>query len=147
MTIGLLVSLLVSLIVWILFGIKNLALAFQCPSYLIFVHLNGYAIACLNGRHKGQTGRWITCFRVWNGILVLTIKCLLCGKIDLLEQNITRLCHFRVYLIVKKKQITRESYGVCCLSFSFNHIMLETILLVQWEQHLIILWLMFMDWL
>lgn len=68
----------------------------------------------------------------WNlSIKLLTVKCLLCGKIDLLEQNITRLCHFRVYLIVKKKQITRESYGVCCLSFSFNHIMFETILIVQ----------------
>ena len=68
----------------------------------------------------------------WNlSIKLLTVKCLLCRKIDLLEQNITRLCHFRVYLIVKEKQITRESYGVCCLSYSLNNIMLETILLIQ----------------
>lgn len=68
----------------------------------------------------------------WNlSIKLLTVKCLLCGKIDLLEQNITWICHFRVSLILKKKQITREGYDVCCLSFSFNHIMLETILIVQ----------------
>jgi hypothetical protein len=52
----------------------------------------------------------------WNlSIKLLTVKCLLCGKIDLLEQNITRLCHFRVYLIVKKKQITKVMVCVVCL--------------------------------
>jgi hypothetical protein len=42
------------------------------------------------------------------------------GKLICWNKNITRICHFRVYLILKKKQITREGYGVCCLSFSFQ---------------------------